>query len=112
MDLLLRALRAAADQGAEFLDHELSAKEITIGSSQDQLIRLIGTDIGPRHAVLQLSRAGASQYGGGRQGDVPSVGLLSCRCRRYRIRAERRAEETSRSTLRRGGHDLLHDLVG
>ncbi len=60
MDLLLRELRAAADQGAEFLDHELSAKEITIGSSQDQLIRLIGTDIGPRHAVLQLSRAGVS----------------------------------------------------
>ena len=60
MDLLLRELRVAADQGAEFLDHELSAEEITIGSSQDQLIRLIGTDIGPRHAVLRLSRAGVS----------------------------------------------------
>lgn len=55
MDLLLRELYIAADQGQEFLDSELSGNEISIGSGQDQLIQLIGVDIEAAHAVLQGS---------------------------------------------------------
>ncbi|MBV1904519.1 MAG: cytochrome c3 family protein [Pseudomonadales bacterium] len=55
MDLLLRELYVAVDQGQEFLDRELSSNEITIGSAQDQLIQLIGIDIKSAHLVLKES---------------------------------------------------------
>jgi len=53
MDLLLREMYIAADQGSEFLDRELSGNEISIGSGQDQLIQLIGTEIASAHAVVR-----------------------------------------------------------
>jgi predicted CXXCH cytochrome family protein len=57
MDVLLRELREGPDGIAEYYDTEISASQITIGSSPDQNIQLLGRGIAREHAVILLSRS-------------------------------------------------------
>jgi len=78
MDALLRELREGPDGIAEYYDTELSVNQITIGSSADQNIQLLGRGIAPQHAVILVSR-----------------GQLALECRRgevVRINGKKRAD--------------------
>ena len=57
MDVLLRELREGPDGIAEYYDTEISTSQITIGSSPDQNIQLLGRGIAREHAVILLSRS-------------------------------------------------------
>jgi predicted CXXCH cytochrome family protein len=55
MDVLLRELREGPDGIAEYYDTEIAGNELTIGSSADQNIQLLGREIAPEHAVIKAS---------------------------------------------------------
>lgn len=55
MDILLREMRAALDQGTEFQDRDLSLPVVTVGSRQDQAIQLLGEQVAGSHAELRAS---------------------------------------------------------
>lgn len=57
MDALLRELREGPDGIAEYYDTEITGEQITIGSSSDQNIQLLGRGIAPQHAVILTSRS-------------------------------------------------------
>jgi predicted CXXCH cytochrome family protein len=56
MDVLLRELREGPDGIAEYYDTEISTSQITIGSSPDQNVQLLGRGIARQHAVIVVSR--------------------------------------------------------
>jgi predicted CXXCH cytochrome family protein len=56
MDVLLRELREGPDGIAEYYDTEIATERITLGSSPDQNIQLLGRGIAREHAVILLSR--------------------------------------------------------
>jgi predicted CXXCH cytochrome family protein len=53
MDVLLRELREGADGIVEYHDTEISGNELTIGSSVDSRIQLLGRLVAPEHAVIR-----------------------------------------------------------
>lgn len=57
MDALLRELRQGPDGFAEYLDTEIAAEELTLGSAADQRIQLLGSAVAPRHAVIRRNGA-------------------------------------------------------
>src|SRR5688572_23277720 len=57
MDALLRELREGPDGIAEYYDTEISGNQVTIGSSSDQNIQLLGRGIAPQHAMILISRS-------------------------------------------------------
>lgn len=57
MDALLRELREGPDGIPEYHDTELAGDELTIGSSADQRIQLLGRAVAPEHAVIRKSGA-------------------------------------------------------
>lgn len=57
MDVLLRELREGPDGIAEYYDTELACQQLTIGSSPDQNIQLLGRGIAREHAVIRISRS-------------------------------------------------------
>jgi predicted CXXCH cytochrome family protein len=57
MDALLRELREGPDGIAEYYDTEISSEQVTIGSSPDQNIQLLGRGIARQHAVILISRS-------------------------------------------------------
>lgn len=56
MDALLRELRQGPDGIAEYYDTEIQASQLTIGSSPDQNIQLLGRGIARQHAAIVVSR--------------------------------------------------------
>lgn len=78
MDALLRELREGPDGIAEYYDTEISTDQLTIGSSPDQNVQLLGRGIALQHAMIHFSR-----------------GELTLECRRgevVKINGKRRAE--------------------
>jgi len=56
MDVLLRELREGPDGIAEYYDTEIATQQITLGSSPDQNIQLLGRGIARQHAIIVVSR--------------------------------------------------------
>lgn len=57
MDVLLRERRTRPDGISEYLDSEISASAINLGSAPDQTIQLLGPNVAPQHAQIELSGA-------------------------------------------------------
>src|SRR4029453_10091796 len=55
MEALLRELHQGPDGIPEYRDTEISGAELTIGSSADQRIQLLGRAVAPEHAVIRKS---------------------------------------------------------
>src|SRR6185503_3514412 len=55
MEALLRELHQGPDGIPEYRDTEISAGDLTIGSSADQRIQLLGRAVAPEHAVIRKS---------------------------------------------------------
>lgn len=94
MDALLRELREGPDGIAEYYDTEISCQQLTIGSSPDQNIQLLGRGIARQHAVILFSRS-----------------QLALECRRgevVRINGKKRAEARLNigDVIELGGHRL------
>src|SRR5580658_5641260 len=60
MDALLRQLKTGADGVVEYHDTELSADSLTIGSSAECSIQLLGEAVGSQHAVIRSVNGAAS----------------------------------------------------
>lgn len=54
MDVLLRNLRPGAGGIAEYRDVEITVDEVTVGSSADRTIQLLGASVAGEHAEIQL----------------------------------------------------------
>ena len=59
MEVLLRERRTRADGIGEYLDSEISASAVNIGSAPDQTIQLLGPNVAPQHAQIELGGAQA-----------------------------------------------------
>ncbi|MET0533750.1 MAG: FHA domain-containing protein, partial [Steroidobacter sp.] len=94
MDVLLRELREGPDGIAEYYDTEITTQQLTIGSSPDQNIQLLGRGIARQHATILVSRS-----------------KLALECRRgevVRINGKKRADAKLKfgDVIELGGHRL------